>query len=150
METKEIFVSEICPTSTQVWVKRGATLVDVREAEELAELAFNVPSLLHIPLSQFEERFSELPMDKELVIVCQDGSRSLRATAFLIHKGYDAQKVVNMKHGMIRWVQKGFPFIGDASSIEAATHTGCCGGGHKKHDHEHGHDHQKSSCCGNH
>lgn len=149
METKQIFVNEICPTSTQVWVKRGATLVDVREAEELDELTFKVPSLVHIPLSQFEERFSELPMDKELVIVCQDGSRSLRATAFLIHKGYDPQKVVNMKHGMIRWVQKGFPFTGDASSIAAATNTGCCGGGHKKHDHEHEHQHG-GSCCGNH
>ena len=147
MEAQQIIVNQICPTSTQAWIKKGATLVDIREADEVNELQFNVPSLIHIPLSEFEERYSELPLDKELVIVCQDGTRSLRATAFLIHIGYDAQKVVNMKHGMIRWVQKGFATTGDTSLIAASEHSGCCGGG-KKHTHDH--EHKQGSCCGGH
>ncbi|MGF2413141.1 rhodanese-like domain-containing protein [Ferruginibacter sp.] len=147
METQQIFVNQICPTSTQAWIKKGAILVDIRETDEVNELQFNVPLLQHIPLSEFEERYTELPMDKELVIVCQDGTRSLRATAFLIHKGYDAQKVVNMKHGMIRWVQKGFATFGDTSLIAVSENSGCCGGG-KKHTQDHEHNH--GSCCGGH
>ncbi|HOZ70775.1 MAG TPA: rhodanese-like domain-containing protein, partial [Chitinophagaceae bacterium] len=76
MEQVQSLVNEICPTSTQVWVKRGAILVDVREQNEVEQLAFDVPSIVNIPLSEFEIRYKELAMDKELVIVCRSGSRS--------------------------------------------------------------------------
>ena len=144
----QVFVNEICPSTTQGWVKKGALLVDVREADEVNELKFNVPSLVHIPLTEFEDRYTELPMDKELVIVCQNGARSLRAAAFLVHKGYDLEKVVNMRHGMVRWVHKGFPVVGDTSFIEDNTHAGCCG--HSHHEHKHENEHNHGSCCGGH
>ncbi len=127
METIQSLIKEICPTTTQRWVKEGAILVDVRESSELEELAFDVPKFIHIPLSDFENRYSELPYDQELVIVCRGGGKSLLATSFLINHGYDPNKVVNMKHGMVRWVQKGFPTIGDRSSVlDASNATSCC------------------------
>ena len=122
----QTLVNEICPTTTQQWVKNGALLVDVREADEVNQLAYDVPNIIHIPLTQFEERFSEIPKDKEVVMVCKSGGRSLRAAGFLVNHGYD--KVVNMKHGMIRWAQKGFPTIGDTASVLGNTQdSGCCG-----------------------
>jgi len=61
-------------------------------------------------------------------MVCKGGGRSLRAAGFLINHGYDPNKVVNMKHGIIRWVQKGFPTKGDISSVLGNTQKiGCCG-----------------------
>lgn len=127
METQHL-VSEICPTTTQAWVKRGALLVDVREADEVAQLAFDVPSILNIPLSQFEERYAEIPQDREVVMACKGGSRSLRAAGFLVNHGY--AKVVNMQHGMVRWAQKGFPTKGDPSASTGdeacCTTSGCC------------------------
>lgn len=39
MEPTQTMVNEICPTSTQAWIKKGATLVDVREKDEVAQLA---------------------------------------------------------------------------------------------------------------
>jgi rhodanese-related sulfurtransferase len=121
----QTLVKEICPTTTQKWVANGALLVDVREANEIAELAYDVPNLMHIPLTQFEERFTEIPKDREVVMVCKSGGRSLRAAGFLVNHGYD--KVVNMKHGMIRWAQKGFPSIGDTASVlENAEASSCC------------------------
>jgi len=104
---KQSLVKEICPTTTQAWVKNGALLVDVREKDEIAELAYDVPNIINIPLSEFEERFSEIPKDKEVVVVCRSGARSLRTAGFLVNHGYT--KVVNMEHGMIRWATKGFP-----------------------------------------
>jgi rhodanese-related sulfurtransferase len=97
-------------------------LVDVREREEVEALACDVPSILHIPLSEFEARFAEIPQDKDIVVVCKSGSRSLRAAGFLARHGY--ARVAHMQHGIARWVQKGFPVIGDAGSL--AGDSSCC------------------------
>lgn len=121
-------VKEICPTTTQEWVKKGALLVDVREKEEVAELAYDVPNIINIPLSDFQNRFAEIPKDKDVVMVCRGGGRSLRAAGFLINNGYEAEKVVNMQHGIIRWAEKGFPTKGDISTaLGNNTGGGCCG-----------------------
>lgn len=126
----QTLVKEICPTTTLDWVKNGALLVDVREVDEVAQLAYDVPNIINIPLTVFEENFTKIPKDKDVVLVCKSGARSLRAAGFLVNHGYD--KVVNMKHGMIRWVQKGFPTIGDTSSVTGNDGSSCCSG---------------SSCC---
>lgn len=124
MENK-IVVHEICPTKVQHWVKNGALLVDVREKDEVAQLAYDVPNIINIPLSIFEEHFTEIPKDKEVVMVCKSGGRSLRAVGFLVNHGYD--NVVNMKHGIVRWTQKGFPTKGDISAVLGnAQSSGCC------------------------
>ena len=133
----QTLVKEICPTTTQQWIANGALLVDVREANEVAELAYDVPNLMHIPLTQFEERFAEIPKDRDVVMVCKSGGRSLRAAGFLVNHGYD--NVVNMKHGLIRWAQKGFPTKGDTSSIlENAATSSCCDTSSSE---------NKKSCC---
>lgn len=111
-------VNEICPTTTQDWIKRGALLVDVREKEEVQQLVYDVPKYLHIPLSEFEDRYQEIPKDVEVVVACKSGGRSLRATGFLINHGYSKDKVVNMQHGITRWVEKGFPIKGDTSEFQ--------------------------------
>ena len=128
METNQSFVKEICPTTTQTWVKNGALLVDVREKDEVAQLAFDVPAIVHIPLSEFDSRYKELPADKELVLVCRSGVRSLRAAAYLINNGYDPARVVNMKYGIIRWAEKGFPLKGNVAEVvnNASGNTSSC------------------------
>jgi rhodanese-related sulfurtransferase len=127
MNPIQTLVNEICPTTTQGWVKRGAMLVDVRERDEVEQLAYDVPNIVNIPLSEFEIRYKELSMDKELVMVCRAGVRSLRAAGFLINHGYDPVKVVNMKHGIIRWVQRGFSTRGDVSGVaDSVASSSCC------------------------
>lgn len=142
METKSFRVSEICPTSAQTRIKKGAILVDVRERAEVDQLAFDVPEFIHIPLSELELRFRELPADKELVMVCSEGLRSFRAAGFLINAGFDPDRVVNMKYGMKRWVQKGFPVKGDSKSfMESDAGITCCGTTVENRA-------EVSSCCG--
>lgn len=118
----QTLVKEICPTRTQEWIDDGALLIDVREKAEVKQLCFDVPNIINIPLSEFEERFLEIPKDQKVVMVCKDGYRSLRAAGFLINHGYG--NVVNMKHGIIRWIQKGFSTRGDISIV--ATNDSCC------------------------
>lgn len=122
----DIKINEICPTTTFNKLNEGIILVDVREKDEVKNLAFNVPNVLNIPMSEFETRFGEIPKDKDVVLVCRVGQRSLLATGFLIKNGYDVNKVTNMKLGLVRWVERGFPTKGDTSNIEVKK-SSCCG-----------------------
>jgi rhodanese-related sulfurtransferase len=136
MKTKTAL--EICPTTTQAHVKAGALLVDVREKDEVAQLAYDVPNIVNIPLSEFEERYHELPKDKELVMVCRSGGRSLKATYYLMNMGFE--NVVNMQHGIVRWVQRGFPTKGNTNSVLVENqNAGCCQAPEP--------DSKSSSCC---
>ena len=127
METQTL-VKEICPSTTQQWVKEGALLVDVREKNEVAEVAYEVPNIMNIPLSEFEDRYTEIPQDRNVVVVCQGGGRSLRAASFLVNHGYET--VVNMQHGMNRWLERGFPVKGNAKfateGSSCCSTSGCC------------------------
>lgn len=127
---------EICPTTTMGKVKDGALIVDVREMDEINRFSFDVPNYLAIPLSQFEERFTEIPKEKDLVMVCRGGSRSLKATYFLMN--HDYQRVANLSGGILKWHAKGFPTKGNPEENNAAS-SGCCGASAPVKD---------SSCCG--
>jgi rhodanese-related sulfurtransferase len=117
---------EVCPTTTRRLIGEGALLVDVRERAEVAQVAFDVPDLIVMPLSEFEQRFAELPRDRELVMVCQSGPRSLKATYFLMYQGYT--RVANMEGGINKWASKGFPIKGArAGAPTPAAVSGCCG-----------------------
>jgi rhodanese-related sulfurtransferase len=115
---------EVCPTTTRRLIAEGALLVDVRERAEVESLAFDVPAIVGIPMSEFDRRFAKLPRDRELVLVCRVGERSLKATYFLMYQGYT--RVANMKGGIAKWARKGFPVKGrpDMASARAG---GCCG-----------------------
>lgn len=125
---------EVCPTTTRRLIGEGALLVDVRERPEVAQVAFDVPDIVVMPLSEFEQRFEELPRDRELVMVCQSGPRSLKATYFLMYQGYT--RVANMEGGLVKWASKGFPIRGTRAAAPAAA-GGCCGGSSQA----------SSSCC---
>lgn len=88
---------QVCPTTTQRLVREGALLVDVRERTEVASLAFDVPAIVNIPLFEMEQRWGELPKDRELVLVCESGERSLKATYYLQFQGFT--RVSNMEGG---------------------------------------------------
>jgi rhodanese-related sulfurtransferase len=120
---------EICPTTTRKALAEGALLVDVREASEVAAVAFADCDVLAIPLSELETRWSEIPRDRDVVFACAAGVRSLKATYFLMYQGYD--RVANMKYGMQRWIERGFPVHGDPSTSASGQASSCCCGDEK-------------------
>jgi rhodanese-related sulfurtransferase len=118
---------EVCPTTSQRLLKGCALLVDVREPDEVAQVAFAGCDVMNIPLSQFEDRWQEIPRDRDVILACAVGARSLKATYFLMYQGYD--RVANMNPGIARWVAKGFPFTGSAEVAGgSAAASSCCGG----------------------
>jgi rhodanese-related sulfurtransferase len=93
---------QVCPTTTQRLVREGALLVDVRERTEVASLAFDVPAIVNIPLFEMEQRWGELPKDRELVLVCESGERSLKATYYL---QFRVSLMSNMER-LLKWMRK--------------------------------------------
>ena len=77
--------------------KAGAVLSDVRTPAEVAEGM--APGAINIPLQEIEQRLSEFPKDKDLLIYCRSGKRSMAASNFLIENGYD--KVFNVVGGFL-------------------------------------------------
>ena len=67
MET--IKIKEVCPTSTLELIKRNYLLIDVREENEFHQFSFDVPRVLHIPLSKLEERMNEIPKDEKVILL---------------------------------------------------------------------------------
>lgn len=108
-------MEDITPQEGQDRVKQGAMLVDVREQNEYDELRAEGATLL--PLSELESRFSELPKDRELVMICRSGARSARAGEYLMQNGYD--RVVNLGGGTLAWAEAGLPTEGTAAKGEA-------------------------------
>jgi len=117
---------ECCPTSTRKRIEfKHALLVDVRETEESEKLSLDVPDLLNIPLSELQQRFSEIPRDREVVMVSADGHDSLRATYYLMREGYE--DVLNMTDGIAKWIYRGFPVKGDPAQFKGvADQAACC------------------------
>lgn len=125
-----IVVRELCPTSTRQWLKTGAILLDIREAEATEALQFAEGNIMYMPLSQLMERFTELPVEKDIIVACERGVLSLDAAAFLQQNGFD--RIYHMRKGLRHWVAKGYPVTGDTGDLPVSSHK-CCGG--------HGHHH---------
>jgi rhodanese-related sulfurtransferase len=71
-------------------------LLDVREPWEF-ELAHIEDSRL-IPMSQLEERFTELDPDSEIVVICHHGNRSSYVAQAFQRAGFE--KVLNLEGGL--------------------------------------------------
>jgi len=77
---------------------KSIILVDVREKDELAGPLGKLDGVVNIPMSQLEARYTEIPKDKPVILVCRSGNRSVKAQAFLKEKGYTL--TCNLEGGM--------------------------------------------------
>jgi rhodanese-related sulfurtransferase len=83
----------------------GAYFLDVRTQEEWNE--FHAPNSTLIPLDQLPTRLSEIPRDKEIVVVCRSGNRSQQGRDILLSAGFS--QVTSMAGGLNEWRDKGYP-----------------------------------------
>ena len=79
-------------------------LVDVRQPEEYRQGHINGAKL--VPLNQLGQRMKELPSRRGIVGICRSGNRSRAAARKLAAAGVEA---VNLRGGMIAWMQAGLP-----------------------------------------
>jgi len=77
----------------------SVVLLDVREPYE-RRLASIQPSL-HIPMNDVPRRLSEIPRDREVIVYCHSGARSMMVAGFLEGEGYSS--VANLSGGIDAW-----------------------------------------------
>jgi rhodanese-related sulfurtransferase len=83
----------------------GALLVDVREPSEWRQ--GHAPQAKLIPLGSLESRVSEIPREREVLLICRSGNRSGTAQRQLLQLGYE--QVYNVSGGMNAWAGAGLP-----------------------------------------
>ena len=93
-------VAEITPSEFVERRSRGEslTLLDVREEWELGVVS--VPDVVHIPMGEVVDRLGELDRNREVVVLCRSGRRSLQVANFLQQNGFQA---VNLAGGILAW-----------------------------------------------
>jgi len=82
---------------------RRVHIIDVRERSEFT--SGRVPGAVHMPLSELSRRVTEVPTDRPVAVICASGSRSRKATRFLLDRGIaDAASVTG---GTGAWARSG-------------------------------------------
>ena len=82
-----------------------AVLIDVREPDEYSEV--RAQGAVNIPLSELQAREAEVPRDKDVLLICHSGFRSMQAALFLRRQGYE--RVTNVQGGTEEWENAGLP-----------------------------------------
>jgi rhodanese-related sulfurtransferase len=100
-------VAEISATEFQSRRAAGALLLDVRNDWELNVAP--VPDVKHIPMAEIAQRLGELDPERETVVICRSGARSLRVAQFLEQQGF--RSVANLSGGVLAWSREVDPSI---------------------------------------
>ncbi|NNK82699.1 MAG: dinucleotide-utilizing protein [Flavobacteriaceae bacterium] len=77
----------------------NVVFLDVREFHEQPKI--NIKNYLQIPLSQFSENMSKIDKNKNTVIMCQHGIRSLKVVEFLKQQNFN--NCFNLEGGIVNY-----------------------------------------------
>lgn len=94
----EISAAEAAKLDKNEWF-----FLDVREPDEWEQGHISYATL--IPLGQLTSRLSEIPKDKNIVVVCRSGNRSAVGRDQLLEAGF--KYVTSMAGGMKQWRTQG-------------------------------------------
>lgn len=107
--------TEVPPETVNQWLSDGdAVVIDVREAEELAQARLD--GAIHLPMSAFDP--DKVPTDtgKKVVFICALGQRSEQIGMYVVAEGILAE-AYNMAGGLEAWAEAGLPLeTGPASA----------------------------------
>ncbi len=97
--------AEISVTQAAQAQKDGAYILDVREPSEWTQAHISGAAL--IPLGDLPNRLNEVPKDREVVVVCRTGHRSVQGRDILLQAGF--VQVTSMAGGLTQWQAQGLP-----------------------------------------
>ena len=77
-------------------------LIDVRSDAEYQQKRVSFTDL-QVPHEEILTRVNEIPIDRDIILLCRSGMRSQMAAMFLAQDGYDSQKLYNLDGGIMAW-----------------------------------------------
>jgi rhodanese-related sulfurtransferase len=86
-------------TARELDQMKGMTVLDTRTDKEYKQ--GHIPGAIHIELSEVGNRAKKLRKDKDLVVYCQNGNRSIWAIKRLMGMGFTS--LYNLKGGYSAW-----------------------------------------------
>ena len=91
-------IPEISPAALQALLQspQPPLVLDVRENWERE--AARLPGTLDIPMMEVPQRLAELPRDREIVVMCHGGVRSLKVAHFLAQNGFSQRCQPDRRH----------------------------------------------------
>jgi len=90
---------DIATVAPETWRPNGEFLLDVRDADEVAELGM-LPGAVNIPLGELRHRITEIPRHRPIVTYCQKGLRGYLAACALTGLGFE--NVANLRGGFLQ------------------------------------------------
>jgi len=58
--------------------------------------------------------------DRPIVLYCRSGARSAQACMYLISRGADPERIINLRGGIIDWARAGLPLVAPAADSATA------------------------------
>lgn len=104
---KKTLPMTISVTEASTRFSAGAFLLDVREQSEWDTA--HIQGAVLIPLGQLSSRVSEIPTDRDVLIICHSGNRSAQARDQLRAAGY--RNTTSIDGGMTAWIAAGLPVV---------------------------------------
>jgi len=102
---KAVVAAEITPAQAYEKFQQEAYFLDVRSAEEWAQI--HIANSTLIPLDELKNRLGELPKDQDIVVVCLSGKRSKEGMTVLRQSGFN--RAVCLSGGISAWEAAGYP-----------------------------------------
>lgn len=99
-------IAELAPAELASWradaARDSPVVLDVREPWEFDYC--RIDDSVSVPLATLPHALDALPRDREIVVVCHHGVRSLHAAAWLRHAGFE--RVHNLRGGVAAWADQ--------------------------------------------
>ena len=86
-------------TARELGQMKGMTVLDIRTDKEYKQ--GHIPGAIHVELSEVGNKAKKLRKDKDLVVYCQNGNRSIWAIKRLMGMGFTS--LYNLKGGYSAW-----------------------------------------------
>ncbi len=94
-------------SATRLMNEGNSLVIDIRGNGEFN--AGHLPNSKNIPLADIEKRIDEIPAGKKVLVVCENGQTSGRASAMLKKAG--REEVFGLGGGVSAWRQAGLPIV---------------------------------------
>jgi len=96
-------MKQMMPTELKAWLddseREQPLLLDVREPWEFGMCS--IEGSLAMPMNSVPARFRELDANRQVVVICHHGGRSMQVAMFLERQGF--AQVINLAGGVAGW-----------------------------------------------